>query len=125
LSTGQVVLLVEDDEAIRQVLSILLSDDYRVVVAEDGAAALREARQFRPKVVVLDLVLPKVDGIEVARQLRADARTSGAWIVGISGEHQIEPSRLALLDEFLPKPLDIAMLEASVRRGLTRGRVPA
>ena len=65
------VLVVEDDSEIAQVLQRSLRlEGYDVTTSEDGEAALDDARAFVPDLVVLDLGLPKLDGIEVARRLR-------------------------------------------------------
>jgi CheY-like chemotaxis protein len=118
------VLVVEDDEAIRSMLAILLEqgDAFALEFASDGAEALRRAADHPPQVVVLDLVLPKVDGLEVARRLRAEPATRLAWIVAISAQQAREAALAAGCDEFLAKPLDIAVLEAAVRRGLSQDR---
>jgi CheY-like chemotaxis protein len=122
VGTARQVLLVEDDEAIRQLLRILLTeeDGREVAVAEDGADALRRARERPPDVVVLEMRLPRVDGHQVARELRADPSTSDAWIVAISAEGGADAARLAGCDDFLAKPLDVARLEESVQRGFAR-----
>src|SRR5256886_14934168 len=67
------VLVVEDDEDIAQALQrSLRMEGYEVRSAADGEAALEEGRSFAPDLVILDLGLPKLDGLEVARSLRAD-----------------------------------------------------
>ena len=67
------VLVVEDDEDIAQALQrSLRMEGYEVRTAADGEAALEQGRAFAPDLVILDLGLPKIDGIEVARSLRAD-----------------------------------------------------
>jgi CheY-like chemotaxis protein len=118
------VLVVEDDEAIRSMLAILLEqgEAFALELASDGAEALRRAAEHPPRVVVLDLRLPKVDGLEVARRLRAEPATRHAWIVAISALAAREEALAAGCDEFLAKPLDIAVLEATVRRGLKHDR---
>jgi DNA-binding response OmpR family regulator len=66
------VLVVEDDEDIADVLKrALRRERYEVRVSDDGEAALQEASVFEPDAVVLDLGLPKLDGVEVCRRLRA------------------------------------------------------
>lgn len=120
------VLVVEDDESIRSMLSVLLDQGEQFVLelARDGAEALRRAWDRPPDVVVLDLRLPRVSGLEVARQLRADPRTKRVRIVAISAHAGRDEAFRAGCDEFLAKPLDIAELEAAVRRGLGRGSTP-
>ena len=68
------ILVVDDEPSIREVLSIYLERaGYRVVAASDGQAALEVVEKRVPDLVVLDLMLPKVDGLEITRQLRAKA----------------------------------------------------
>jgi DNA-binding response OmpR family regulator len=121
------VLVVEDDAAIRGMLAVLLEEEdvFALDLAADGAAALRSAAAHPPDVVVLDLRLPRVDGHEVARRLRAAPATRRAWIVGISAHAAREEALRAGCDDFLAKPLDIAVLEAAVRRGLARAAARA
>jgi CheY-like chemotaxis protein len=117
------VLVVEDDASIREMLAVLLEQgaEFVLELVGDGAEALKRAAESRPAVVVLDLRLPRVDGLSVARRLRADPATRGTWIVAISAHEGREAALAAGCDEFLAKPLDIALLEAAVRRGLERG----
>src|SRR5919199_3082322 len=81
------VLVVQDETSLLDLLVLALGAraGYPVVRAADGAQALARAGEHRPGVVVLDLNVPKVDGYEVARRLRADPATAHAWIIAISG----------------------------------------
>jgi two-component system cell cycle response regulator DivK len=119
------VLVVEDDEAIRSMLAVLLEqgEDFAIELANDGLAALKAAAANPPAVVVLDLRLPRMDGLEVARRLRADPHTRMAWIVAISAHAGRDDALASGCDEFLTKPLDIGALETAVRRGITRDQV--
>ena len=68
------VLVVEDEPSLASTLSYnLRKNGFNVVSAADGVAGLQEARRARPDVVVLDLMLPKMDGLEVCRRIRADS----------------------------------------------------
>ena len=118
------VLVVEDDQEIRSMLAILLEqgEAFALELASDGAEALRRAAEHPPQVVVLDLRLPKIDGLEVARRLRAEPATRHAWIVAISAQPAREAALAAGCDDFLAKPLDIAVLETAIKRGLSRDR---
>jgi two-component system, OmpR family, alkaline phosphatase synthesis response regulator PhoP len=76
------VLLVEDDPEIVEMYSEKLSrDGYAVTVAEDGEQALVKAMEVRPDIVFLDLELPRKDGFEVLRALRADPRTADTPVI--------------------------------------------
>jgi PAS domain S-box-containing protein len=106
------VLVVEDDEdsaeVVREVL-VRLGHDVRVV--RDGSLALTEAQRFEPDVVLLDLGLPTMDGVEVARRLRAI--TARARIVAMTGHGPAAASDVEF-DAYLVKPVDIAALKRAM-----------
>jgi CheY-like chemotaxis protein len=80
------VLVVDDNaDAADMLLYLLQLSGQQVRVANDGESALRSAVEFRPHLVLLDISMPKVDGREVARRLRADASTKDAYLVAVTG----------------------------------------
>jgi CheY-like chemotaxis protein len=104
------VLLVEDNEAIRGAFTVLLEESgYRVRGAPSGADALRLAGEDRPDLVILDLGLPDVNGLEVARALRRAPETARIPIVALTGQ-ALETHREASLASgcsvYLTKPVD-------------------
>jgi DNA-binding response OmpR family regulator len=120
------VLVVEDDEEIAQVLQRSLRlEGYEVRLAGDGPAALDAANAFNPDVVILDLGLPGLDGIDVARQLR---REDDVPILMLTARDALE-SRVAGLDagadDYLIKPFErqelLARMRALLRRRPPRG----
>ncbi len=120
------VLVVEDDEEIAQVLQRSLRlEGYEVKLALDGQVALDVAPAFNPDLVILDLGLPKVDGIEVARRLRAH---DDVPILMLTARDAVE-SRVEGLDsgadDYLVKPFErqelLARLRALLRRRPPRG----
>ncbi|HEX8121967.1 MAG TPA: response regulator transcription factor [Solirubrobacteraceae bacterium] len=120
------VLVVEDDEDIALALQrSLRMEGYEVRIAADGEAALDFAGAFHPDLVVLDLGLPKLDGIEVARRLRADGDVP---ILMLTARDALE-SRVQGLDsgadDYLVKPFErqelLARLRALLRRRPPRG----
>jgi DNA-binding response OmpR family regulator len=120
------VLVVEDDDEIAQVLQRSLRlEGYEVRVAGDGVKALEDARTFLPDLVILDLGLPKLDGIEVAKQLRERDDTP---ILMLTARDAVE-SRVEGLDtgadDYLVKPFErqelLARLRALLRRRPPRG----
>jgi len=120
------VLVVEDDEEIAQVLQRSLRlEGYEVKLALDGQVALDVAGAFNPDLVILDLGLPKVDGIEVAKQLRAH---DDVPILMLTARDAVE-SRVEGLDsgadDYLVKPFErqelLARLRALLRRRPPRG----
>jgi DNA-binding response OmpR family regulator len=120
------VLVVEDDNEIAQVLQRSLRlEGYEVRVAGDGIKALEEAHAFLPDLVILDLGLPKLDGIEVAKQLRERDDTP---ILMLTARDAVEARVEGLdtgADDYLVKPFDrqelLARLRALLRRRPPRG----
>jgi DNA-binding response OmpR family regulator len=124
------VLVVEDDEDIAQVLQRSLRlDGYEVKLAGDGVRALEEAHAFLPDLVVLDLGLPRLDGIDVARRLREGG--DDVPILILTARDALE-SRVEGLDvgadDYLVKPFErqelLARLRALLRRRPPRGMAP-
>ncbi len=120
------VLVVEDDEEIAQVLQRSLRlEGYEVKLAHDGEIALEIAAAFNPDLVILDLGLPKLDGIEVAKRLRAE---DDVPILVLTARDAVE-SRVEGLDsgadDYLVKPFErqelLARLRAMLRRRPPRG----
>jgi two-component system, OmpR family, response regulator MprA len=120
------VLVVEDDEEIAQVLQRSLRlEGYEVRIAGDGEAALDQSAAFNPDLVILDLGLPKLDGIEVARRLRS---ADDVPILMLTARDALE-SRVEGLDsgadDYLVKPFErqelLARLRALLRRRPPRG----
>jgi len=123
------VLVVEDDEDIAQALQrSLRMEGYEVRSAADGEAALEEGRSFAPDLVILDLGLPKLDGLEVARSLRAD---DDIPILILTARDALEARVEGLdsgADDYLVKPFErqelLARLRALLRRRPPRGSAP-
>ena len=120
------VLVVEDDDEIAQVLQRSLRlDGYDVRIAGDGEAALDQAAAYHPDLVILDLGLPKLDGIEVARRLRA---ADDVPILMLTARDALEARVEGLdsgADDYLVKPFErqelLARLRALLRRRPPRG----
>jgi CheY-like chemotaxis protein len=117
------VLIVEDVELNRDLLVQLLQDDYRLLLAQDGQAALRQAKEQRPDLILMDLSLPKLDGWEATRRLKADAGLARIPVVVLSARAMRgdeERARAAGCDAFLTKPIDETLLFATLSRHLAR-----
>jgi two-component system, OmpR family, response regulator MprA len=120
------VLVVEDDDEIAQTLQRSLRlDGYEVRIAADGQAALDQAAAYHPDLVILDLGLPKLDGIEVARRLRA---ADDVPILMLTARDALEARVEGLdsgADDYLVKPFErqelLARLRALLRRRPPRG----
>ena len=116
------VLVVEDDEAIRFILERLLArDGYRTSSVGDGEEALAAIEGLMPDLVLLDVGLPSLDGFEITRRLRADARTVALPIVLLTARTGIESVVEGLdagADDFVSKPFHAAELLARLRSAL-------
>ena len=122
-------ILVVDDEPdlVWAVKYALLDEGHEVLTAGDGLQALALARQERPDLFVLDVVMPGLDGIEVCREARRDLRLASVPILFLSS-HDAVQDRVRGLDEggddYLCKPFDLTELKARVRTLLRRGATP-
>ena len=118
------ILVADDSSTVRRVVSArLAADGHEVIEAEDGEQALAVARAQRPALVVLDKVMPKLDGFEVVRALRADPATESLPIVMLTdrGSEDDVLDGLGLgVDEYMPKPFSPRELSVRVTRALGR-----
>jgi len=126
MAAEPLVLAVDDEAGILRLIKLELSSQgFRVVVAEDGAEALRIAEQQRPDIVVLDIIMPRMSGLEVMRRLRE--RTSVPVILLSAKDHDEDKVRGLEMgaDDYLAKPFNPEELSARVRAVLRRGFRPA
>ncbi len=117
------VLVVDDEESIIDLVrSYLTREGFEVDVARDGPSGLARARTFRPDVVVLDVMLPGLDGIEVLRQMR---RESSAYVLMLTAKAEETDKIIGLsvgADDYVTKPFSPRELVARIRAILRRSR---
>jgi len=113
------ILVVDDNQANVDILRARLqANGYNVITAEDGEEALAAVREHVPDLILLDIMMPKVDGIEVCRQLRADESLPYIPIIMVTAKSDSKDVVAALDaggDEYLTKPVDHASLVARVK----------
>ena len=104
MSGDRLVLVVDDDEIIRRVVrTVLEADDFEVVEAKDGEEAIRRVSTDHPLVVVLDVMMPGLDGVEVCRRLRED----GTKVLMLTARDDADTEKASIeagADGFLGKP---------------------
>jgi DNA-binding response OmpR family regulator len=120
VTTGRdVVLVVDDDDLVRKVVrAVLEADDYEVVEAPNGQTALEYIAQQKPRLIVLDVMMPGLDGVDVCRQMNHE----GAKVLMLTARDDVETeeaSRAAGADDFLGKPFSSLELLDHVKKLMT------
>jgi CheY-like chemotaxis protein len=121
------VLYIEDEA-----LNVLLMQEvfraqsaWTLHVAEDGEAGVQAALRLRPDLILIDMNLPDINGLEVLRRLRAHPDTRALRCIAVSADamqEQIRAARAAGFDDYLTKPIDLTRLLASVARAFNTAR---
>ena len=119
MSTQPLVLVADDEPRITKLVSLALREEgFRVVTAEGGEDALRKAEEYRPDVVVLDIVMPDLDGIEVMRELR-ERRPVPVILLTAKGSTADKAKGLDLgADDYVAKPFHPDELDGACPRGI-------
>jgi len=130
MSRDKLTLLVVEDE--RDILNLLCytleNAGYRVLRAETGSEGLNRARTALPDLVLLDLMLPDLDGFEVCRKLKQDSKTEGIPVVMLtarSDDGDVVTGLEVGADDYITKPFSPKVLEARIRRLLKRKAGPS
>lgn len=114
------VLICEDEEPLRELIRVSLGASHRFLEASDGKTGLQLAFEHRPDVIVLDVMLPGVSGLDVLRALRSDPELAGTPVVAISAWVHLEGEALAAgADGFVGKPFDPQELRSTVENLLS------
>ena len=123
---GERILFVDDEEQIRKLLSTWLTrHGYEVSVANDGWEALKTIRAKAPDLVITDVNMPNMNGLELTRRMRADHRTARIPVIMLSARKQADDVLSGYAegaDEYVPKPVEMAVLEAKIEVLIKRFR---
>jgi DNA-binding response OmpR family regulator len=123
------VLLAEDEPALLDLLRrALATEDYNLLVASNGLEALALAQKHRPDVMVLDIIMPGLDGLQVCRRLRSDPNMAHVPVLFLTVRGELEQRLEGWeqgCDDYLTKPFDLRELKAHLRALLRRGHVSA
>ena len=117
--TEKPILVVDDEEGPREALRMILKENYNVLLAKDGQECLDLIRRERPGLILLDVRLPGMDGIEVLERIKKIRPEIPIIIVSAVGTHKtvIDALKLGAVD-FIAKPLDVVQVRDTVRRAL-------
>src|SRR6516165_5424171 len=116
------ILIVDDDSSVRRVMQMQLCEaGYEVKISASGQEALRVATELRPKLIITDLRMPDLDGIELLRQLSANEIQTTVIMVTAFGsiETAVQAMRLGAYD-YITKPIDYDALQLAVQRAMER-----
>ncbi|OGR79372.1 MAG: DNA-binding response regulator [Elusimicrobia bacterium GWC2_64_44] len=123
------ILVVEDERDIARMIEYnLKKEGYRTVLVHDGSFAALTAAKEKPALILLDLMLPGLDGLEVCRRLKADAKTSAIPIIMLTAKGEESDKVLGLglgADDYVTKPFGLKELMARVQAVLRRASVKA
>jgi two-component system alkaline phosphatase synthesis response regulator PhoP len=129
MKRGRILVVDDEPDLLELVKHQLQKEHYEVTTAQDGEVALAQARRQPPDLVVLDLMLPGIDGLEVCRRLRADPRTMHIPIVMLTAKGEESDAVIGLsqgADDYVRKPFGSKELLARIaaRLRVSRGEVP-
>ena len=119
------VLLVDDQDTVIKVMERMLSDHYEIMSAKSGQSALEIARYKLPDIILLDMVMPEMDGIEVCQRLGADPLTASIpviFVTSMDDKHNEETGLRAGAVDYITKPPSPAIVLARVKVHLERMR---
>jgi DNA-binding response OmpR family regulator len=126
MSESPTILLVDDEEAVQKLLTYPLErEGYRVVSARDGEEALARFAAESPDLVVLDIMLPRVDGLEVCKRLRARSTVPIIMLTARDDELDKVVGLELGADDYITKPFSIREFRSRVRALLRRAKLPA
>ena len=122
---GELILIIEDNEKNRKLeRDVLRFHGYRTVEAETGEEGVRLARESLPALVLMDIQLPGISGIEALRRLRDHSETQGIAVMAVTASAMMQDRQAILaagFDGYLSKPISLKEFVAAVRALLDRG----
>lgn len=123
------IMVVDDEEYIREMLSLLLGlHGFTITEAEDGLDAWHKITDHRPDVVILDVMMPRMDGITLCEKLRANPYTADLPVIMLSGKTHLgaeEEGLAAGANYYMWKPMKTTELVANIQNVLSSAAVPA
>jgi CheY-like chemotaxis protein len=124
--SGKRILVVDDEAENRQALVDLLGEEYEVLLAKDGLEALERVAEFKPDLVLLDIIMPRMDGLQTCLRLRQNEATRTLPVIFLTSKNEPSTEAFGLelgADDFVPKPFNKEVLKARIKKRLTGGTV--
>ncbi|MFC1617605.1 response regulator transcription factor [Candidatus Margulisiibacteriota bacterium] len=122
MSEKKRILVVEDELQHQEIIKMVLEEaNYEIIFASDGQEALEKARQEKPDLMLLDLMIPKIDGYKVCQMLKFDEDYKNIPIIILSAKNEEEDKELAKktgADGYITKPFDFSFLVKKVKEFL-------
>lgn len=103
------ILIIEDDENIAKAEELILMSDFNVHLAKDGKEGLSKAKEIKPDLIILDLMLPKIGGIDVCKNIREDSDIKSTKIVMVTAKNQERDELKGMdtgADDYIMKPFE-------------------
>jgi two-component system alkaline phosphatase synthesis response regulator PhoP len=114
------ILIADDNENIREALTYLLEDEgYKLWMAKDGVEALREAKNVRPDIIFLDIMMPEMNGYDVCRIIKNDPELKNTYVIMLTAKGQVteqERGREVGADEYIVKPFSPMEILTKIKR---------
>ena len=127
ISGTETILVIDDDLDILALLEMsLAADGFHVITAEDGISGLKRAKTEQPDLILLDVMMPQMDGLEVIKQLKADTETNAIPVLWLTARSQTEDKLHGLAiggDDYITKPFDLREVTARINAVLGRTRI--
>ena len=119
------ILVIEDNVDTRRFLQVMLSREFEVTLANDGAQGIQMAKLHQPEIIVLDVVMPVLNGYDTCKKLKEDPETKDIPVIFLSGKNTTAEITYGLAmgaDDYIPKPFDHKELLARIKSRLTRAQ---
>ncbi|MDD5656372.1 MAG: response regulator [Elusimicrobia bacterium] len=121
----ETLLIVDDDPVFRALVGAAVGGEFRVLEAADGKEGLETARREAPHLILLDLMMPQVSGVEMLRELQSDMATRSIPVILISASHLARSTKNLLEEDvnvaaFLEKPCAVERIRQQIRAALDR-----
>lgn len=116
------ILLVDDSETVLQMEQMILAENYELILARDGEEGVAKALATRPDLILMDVVMPKMDGFEAVKKLRDNAQTRAVPIVMVTSKGEMESMEAGYengCSDYILKPIDQHELLAKVKNLLS------